>query len=301
MRSTTLLVMAAGIGSRYGGIKQLDSFGPSGETIIDYSIYDAVRAGFNKIVIIIRKDIENDFMQKIGNKLKELVKVPIHFCYQQMPENEFIPKERTKPLGTGQAVLSARDYINEPFMVINADDFYGKESYSLMHDFLEKAEDDSHFAMAGYFLKNTLSENGSVARGICTVNNDGYLVSIEEHLEVEKTGNIAVGFSEGQKHELSLDAITSMNMMGFTPKIFKGLESGYKVFLPNMKNPLKDEFFLPKVVGDMIHNAEATVKVITTPEKWFGVTYKEDKEEVKKTIKNLIKKGVYKENLWQNF
>lgn len=298
MKNTTLLVMAAGIGSRYGGIKQLDSFGPSGETIIDYSIFDAVRAGFNKIVIIIRKDIENDFMEKIGNKLKENVDVPIHFCYQEMAKNNYIPSERTKPLGTGQAVLTAKEYINEPFLAINADDFYGKESYFLMHDFLETIENESQFAMAGYLLKNTLSENGSVARGICSVK-DGYLVSIAEHLEVEKAGDMAVGTCEGKKNELNLDAITSMNMMGFTPKIFKGLESGFDIFLKNMKNPMKDEIFLPKVVGDMINSGEASMKVITTPEKWFGVTYKEDKEAVKRAIKKLIEKGVYKENLWK--
>ena len=295
MKDVTLVVMAAGMGSRYGGIKQLDAFGPEGEVIMDYSVFDAIKAGFNKVVIIIRKDIKDDFMEIIGNRLEEKAGVPVHYVYQEMdnlPEGFTVPEGRTKPWGTGQALLA-----------INADDFYGSEPYKIMHDFLanvDESDGKAHFGMAGYLLKNTLSDNGSVSRGICSVDENNYLVSIEEHLDVEKSGEGAIGFTaSGEKHELSLEAVTSMNMMGLTPKVFEALEKGFVDFLGNISsNPLKAEFFHIKVISDMISANKADMKVFGTDAKWFGVTYQEDKPTVKAAIEKLTKDGVYSEKLW---
>lgn len=306
MKNVTLVVMAAGMGSRYGGIKQLDAFGPEGEVIMDYSVFDAIKAGFNKVVIIIRKDIKDDFMEIIGNRLEEKAGVPVHYVYQEMdnlPNGFKVPEGRTKPWGTGQALLAAKEFVHEPFLAINADDFYGREPYKLMYDFLanvDESDGKAHFGMAGYLLKNTLSDNGSVSRGICTADENNYLVSIEEHLDVEKAENGAVGFTaSGEKHELSLEAITSMNMMGLTPKVFEALETGFADFLGNISsNPLKAEFFHIKVISDMIEKGTADMKVFSTDAKWFGVTYQEDKPAVKAAIEKLTKDGVYSEKLW---
>ena len=306
MKDTTLVVMAAGMGSRYGGIKQLDAFGPEGEVIMDYSVFDAIKAGFNKVVIIIRKDIKDDFMEIIGNRLEEKAGVPVHYVYQEidnLPEGFSVPEGRTKPWGTGQALLAAKEFVHEPFLAINADDFYGSEPYKIMHDFLanvDESDGKAHFCMAGYLLKNTLSDNGSVSRGICTVDKNEYLVSIEEHLDVEKSGEGAVGFTaNGEKHNLNLDDIASMNMMGLTPKVFEVLEKGFDDFLNNISsNPLKAEFFHIKVISDMIAAKKADMKVFGTDARWFGVTYKEDKPAVKAAIEKLTKDGVYSEKLW---
>lgn len=306
MKNTTLVVMAAGMGSRYGGIKQLDAFGPEGEVIMDYSVFDAIKAGFNKVVIIIRKDIKDDFMKIIGNRLEEKAGVPVHYVYQEMdnlPSGFKVPEGRTKPWGTGQALLAAKEFVHEPFLAINADDFYGSEPYKIMHDFLaniDENDDKAHFGMAGYLLKNTLSDNGSVSRGICSVDANNYLVSIEEHLDIEKSGEAAVGFTaSGEKHDLSLEAITSMNMMGLTPKVFDALENGFTDFLGNISsNPLKAEFFHIKVISDMIAEGKADMKVFGTDAKWFGVTYQDDKPAVKAAIDKLTKEGIYSEKLW---
>jgi len=306
MKDVTLVVMAAGMGSRYGGIKQLDAFGPEGEVIMDYSVFDAIKAGFNKVVIIIRKDIKDDFMEIIGNRLEEKAGVPVHYVYQEMdnlPEGFTVPEGRTKPWGTGQALLAAKEFVHEPFLAINADDFYGSEPYKIMHDFLanvDESDGKAHFGMAGYLLNNTLSDNGSVSRGICSVDENNYLVSIEEHLDVEKSGEGAIGFTaSGEKHELSLEAVTSMNMMGLTPKVFEALEKGFVDFLNNISsNPLKAEFFHIKVISEMIGSGKADMKVFGTDAKWFGVTYQEDKPTVKAAIEKLTKDGVYSEKLW---
>ena len=307
MKDVTLVVMAAGMGSRYGGIKQLDAFGPEGEVIMDYSVFDAIKAGFNKVVIIIRKDIKDDFMEIIGNRLEEKAGVPVHYVYQEidnLPKGFTVPEGRTKPWGTGQALLAAKEFVHEPFLAINADDFYGSEPYKIMHDFLGNVDESdgcAHFGMAGYLLKNTLSDNGSVSRGICSVDENNYLVSIEEHLDVEKSGEGAIGFTaSGEKHELSLEAVTSMNMMGLTPKVLEALEQGFVAFLGNISsNPLKAEFFHIKVISDMIAANKADVKVFGTNAKWFGVTYQEDKPTVKAAIEKLTKDGVYSEQLWK--
>lgn len=306
MKDTTLVVMAAGMGSRYGGIKQLDAVGPEGEVIMDYSVFDAIRAGFNKVVIIIRKDIEADFMEIIGNRLHEKAGVPVHYVYQEMdslPEGFKVPEGRTKPWGTGQALLAAKEFVHEPFLAINADDFYGSRPYEILHDFLanvDESDGKAHFGMAGYLLKNTLSDNGSVSRGICKADENDYLVSIEEHLEIEKSGEGAIGFTaSGEKQELSLNAITSMNMMGLTPKVFEALEKGFTDFLSSIdSSPLKAEFFHIKVISEMIAKGEADMKVFGTDAKWFGVTYKEDKPAVKLAIDKLTKDGIYSEKLW---
>ena len=220
-----------------------------------------------------------------------------------LPEGFKVPEGRTKPWGTGQALLAAKEFVHEPFLAINADDFYGREPYKIMHDFLanvDESDGKAHFGMAGYLLKNTLSDNGSVSRGICSVDGNGYLVSIEEHLDVEKKGEGAVGFTaSGEKHELSLEDVTSMNMMGLTPKVFEALEKGFVDFLGGISsNPLKAEFFHIKVISDMIRAGKADMKVFNTDAKWFGVTYQEDKPTVKAAIEKLTKDGVYSEKLW---
>lgn len=307
MRDTTLVVMAAGMGSRYGGIKQLDAFGPEGEVIMDYSIFDAVKAGFNKVVVIIRKDILDDFMEVIGYRLEEKAGVPVHYVFQDpndLPEGFSYPEGRKKPWGTGQAVLAAKKFVNEPFLVINADDFYGREPYQSAHDFLAKVdmnEEKAHFYLAGYRLGNTLSDNGSVARGICKVGEDGKLLTIEETLSIEKTKEGVTGDFNGKKVNLSLDDIASMNMMGFTPHIFDFLEKEFLAFLKNLSNvdPMKAEFFLPMVVGSAIAEGKADMTVINTEERWFGVTYQEDKPEVKAALEKLVAEGVYGEPLWE--
>lgn len=308
MRDTTLVVMAAGMGSRYGGIKQLDAFGPEGEVIMDYSIFDAVKAGFNKVVVIIREDILEDFMEVIGNRLEEKAGVPVHYVFQdpnRLPEGFSYPEGRKKPWGTGQAVLAVKELVHEPFLVINADDFYGREPYQKVHDFLTEVnleEEKAHFCMAGYCLGNTLSDNGSVARGICKVSDEGKLLSIEETLSIEKTEKGVVGEFNGKKVDLSLDDVASMNMMGFTPAIFDYLEKAFVSFLQNLSNtdPMKAEFFLPMVVGDMIAEKKADMQVIRTDERWFGVTYQEDKPEVKEALQKLVEDGVYGEPLWDH-
>lgn len=307
MKETTLVVMAAGMGSRYGGIKQLDAFGSEGEVIMDYSIFDAIKAGFSTVVIIIREDIKEDFMEIVGKRLEEKAGVPVYYAFQDpndIPAGFSYPEGRTKPWGTGQAVLAARKFVNEPFLVINADDFYGREPYKKMHDFLQGVDlndGKEHFCLAGYKLGNTLSDHGSVARGICEVDAEGKLVSIEETFSIEKSGEAVTGENgEGKNVELHLSDVASMNMMGFTPGIFKALETDFTVFLSELSkgNPLKAEFLLPKVVGDMIKRGEADMQVLDTDARWFGVTYKEDKPEVKASIEKLVKEGVYKEPLW---
>ena len=307
MGNTSLVVMAAGMGSRYGGIKQLDAIGKNGEIIMDYSIFDAVKAGFNKITIIIREEIKDDFMRVIGDRIEEKAGIPVHYVYQDindLPEGFSVPAGRVKPWGTGQAVLAAKKYINEPFLVINADDFYGREAFMKLHDFLVKSDIKAakpHFCMAGYKLGNTLSENGSVARGICKVDENGNLISIEETLSIAETENGLFGENfDGEKRELSASDIASMNMMGFTPEILDFIEEEFKTFLAELdrKDSLKAEFFLPVAVGDMIKRGLVEMKVINTDEKWFGVTYREDKPKVEASLRKLIENGVYSENLW---
>lgn len=308
MYTTSLVIMAAGMGSRYGGIKQLDAFGPEGEVIMDYSIFDALKAGFDKIVIVIRKDIYDDFMEVIGNRLMSRANVPVHIVFQSLedlPEGYSLPKGRTKPWGTGQAILAAKEYIDEPFLVINADDFYGREPYIKSQIFLAHNKlnlTKPKFCLAGYILENTLSDNGSVTRGICKCDKEFNLLSIEETFDVKRENDKATGIdSKGENKNLSLDDIASMNMMGFTPAVFSMLEYKFQKFLDglNEANPLKQEFLLPNIVNELLTEGLIDVEVVKTSANWFGVTYKEDRDKVRDSLKKLIDNGVYPTPLWR--
>lgn len=298
MKDVTLVVMAAGIGSRFGGgIKQLEPMGPNNEIIMDYSIYDAIEAGFNKVVFVIRKDLEKDFDEIIGQRIKE--KVHVEYAFQ---ERDNIPekyketfKDRTKPWGTGQAILACKDIVNEPFLVINADDYYGKEGYKVAYEYLSKehVSDVLPFCMVGFVLKNTLSDNGGVSRGVCKAEN-GVLVDIVETHNIEKVDGKAV---TGGK-ELDIDSVVSMNMWGLTPAIFDVLETGFDEFLAGLTSEdLKAEYLLPTIIGDLVHENKAEVQVLKSHDTWFGVTYKEDKEAVKASLLELIEKGYYPNKL----
>lgn len=308
MNITSLVIMAAGMGSRYGGIKQLDSFGPDGEIIMDYSIFDAIKAGFDKIVIIIREDIYDDFMNIIGNRLMKVTDIPVHIVFQSLnnlPAGYHVPDGRVKPWGTGQAILSVKEYIDEPFLVINADDFYGRDPYIKSQIFLSSSIlnlKKPKFCLAGYTLENTLSDNGSVTRGICKCDDNGNLLSIEETFEIKRENNIVTGTnSQGNKCTLSLQDIASMNMMGFTPAIFPLLEDKFITFLDKLSenDPLKSEFLLPVAMNEMLKEGVIDVEVVKTNANWFGVTFQEDREEVKASLKKLIETGTYPDSLWR--
>lgn len=302
MLETSLVIMAAGIGSRFGGIKQLEPVGPSGEIIMDYSIYDAIEAGFNKVVFIIRKDLEKDFRDIIGNRIEKLVKVEYVFQeLEELPIGFTKPEGRTKPWGTGQAVLCCKDVVKEPFAVINADDYYGKEALGKIYQFLNTLSyKKNQYCMAGFILGNTLSDNGSVTRGICKVDKSGILKDIVETSGIVAEGDCAVAKnSVGENITISLDSVVSMNMWGFKPELFKALEEGFVRFLSGIKeNELKKEYLLPEVVGDLIKNNTAEVSVLNTSDRWFGVTYKEDKEVVVESFQALIDQGAYPTKLF---
>lgn len=301
---TTLLIMAAGIGSRFGGgIKQLAPVGPNGEIIMDYSIHDAIKAGFNKIVFIIRKDIEEDFKEVIGNRIELLCDkhgIEVGYAFQSLdnlPEGATVPEGRTKPWGTGQAVLVAKDLINEPFAVINADDYYGKEAFVKLHQFLTSDIKPNCFCMAGFVLKNTLSENGGVTRGVCKMDEDEYLTDVVETSDIIKTTEGAE--SNGEK--IDIDSLVSMNMWGLTPDYMDMLKTGFEEFFTHIdKNPLKAEFLLPIHIGQLLKEKKVSVKVLSTPDKWFGVTYQEDKDFVIESFKKLIAGGVYNKDLFSD-
>ena len=303
MAKATLVIMAAGIGSRFGGgIKQLEPVGPNGEIIMDYSIHDAIEAGFNKIVFIIRKDIEADFREAIGNRIEAVCaahNVEVGYAFQALdalPAGVTLPEGRTKPWGTGQAVLSAKDLIHEPFAVINADDYYGKQAFVKIHDFLVSEAKGHNFCMAGFILRNTLSENGGVTRGLCQVDSDGYLTEVVETSNIVKTADGAA--VEGTP--VDANAYVSMNMWGLTPEFMKTLETGFHVFFETMakENPLKAEYLLPMFMGHLLKRNAVTVKVLETNDKWFGVTYQEDKPLVVASFQELIQKGIYQEDLY---
>lgn len=298
----TLLIMAAGIGSRFGGgIKQLETVGTHGEIIMDYSIHDALEAGFNKIAFIIRKDIEEDFRQVIGNRIEAVCQglgVEVQYAYQSLdalPEGYTVPGGRKKPWGTGQAVLAAKELLQEPFAVINADDYYGKEAFRKVHDFLlgYDPERPMDFCMAGFILKNTLSDHGSVTRGICQVDGNDFLTDVVETKGIVKTETGAAAGGE------ELDALchVSMNMWGLTPEFLPVLEQGFTEFLEN-NDAVNGEYLLPTCIGQLLREERITVKMLETHDKWFGVTYQEDREGVAESIKRLTEEGVYGENLF---
>ena len=295
---TTLLIMAAGIGSRFGGgVKQLAPVGMNGEIIMDYSIHDAIEAGFNRIIFVIRKDIEDDFREVIGERVEEICRrcnVEVVYAYQDLQDIPgVVPEGRTKPWGTGHAVLAARDLIDSPFAVINADDYYGKEAYCLLHDYLMANQDESAFAMAGFVLKNTLSDNGGVTRGICQTE-DGMLKGVVETYNIVKTPTGATVNGT----PVDVNSLVSMNMWALTGKFVSLLKEGFEVFLKNLNNPLKDEFLLPIYIDQLLQEKCVSVKVLETPDQWFGVTYKEDREAVMQAMRNLIEAGVYQADLY---
>lgn len=302
---TTLVVMAAGIGSRFGGgIKQLEPVGPSGEIIMDYSIHDALEAGFNKVVFIIRKDLEEEFRKVIGERIEKITEV--EYVFQELddlPEGFTKPADRTKPWGTGQAVLAAKKVLDEPFIVINADDYYGKEAYVKVHDYLiqEQPKDGRiHICMAGFRLGNTLSDNGSVTRGICNIEN-GQLTGVDETHDIFKTADGAEARNaDGSVRKLDVKDLVSMNMWGLTPDFMEILEKGFVEFLSSLDpDDIKKEYLLPILVDQLIKNGSASVDVLETKDTWFGVTYQEDKEAVMEAFKNLTDAGVYPQGLYK--
>jgi dTDP-glucose pyrophosphorylase len=293
MRDISLLIMAAGMGSRYGGLKQLDQVGPNGETIIDYSVYDAIKAGFTKIVFIIRDDFKSQFKSQITNKYLDLI--DLEFAYQDinyLPSGFSPPNNREKPWGTGHAILSAKTYINEPFVVINGDDFYGRESFKTIADYYQTEE--NHFSMVTFRLENTLSIFGGVTRGLCTII-DEKLNTVVETSNLEKNNN---GVSSDNGELLKGDEPVSMNMWGFTPILFDYLEEKFINFLKEEGSELKSEYLIPSVINDLIQAGDESVHILNSSESWFGVTYKEDKPYVVGEIQKLIEKGVYPKKLF---
>jgi UTP-glucose-1-phosphate uridylyltransferase len=299
--TSTLLVLAAGIGSRYGGLKQMDPVGPNGEIIIDYSIYDAIKAGFEKIVFVIRKDIEKDFKKIVSSKYKN--KIQVEHALQELdktPKWFKAPASRQKPWGTGHAILMASELIDSPFAVINADDFYGRSGYLLLKkefDGLNSASDNKFF-MIGFEIAKTLSEHGAVSRGVCKINADGYLSDIVERTKIEKAASGIFYVDGGKEVYLSEKEIVSMNMWGFTPYIFGHLRTMFEDFLKQNGDQEKSEFFIPNAVDSMIKSQKASAKVLRSRDSWFGITYKDDKEIVKAKIAGLISKGVYPAKLF---
>jgi UTP-glucose-1-phosphate uridylyltransferase len=297
----SLLILAAGMGSRYGGLKQVDSFGPSGEAIIDYSIYDAMQAGFRKIVLVIRKNMEEDFKNFFEGRFSP--ELDIHYVYQELnhiPEGLEVPEGREKPWGTGHAVMVAGSKIQEPFVIINADDFYGAGSYRLAFDYLSSLNAaDAKYCILGYQVSKTLSDHGHVSRAICETDNKQNLIGLVERTQIfRKNDKIVYKDDDDRLVPVSEQVNVSMNMMGFTPTIFQNLKNAFDTFIQKNITELKSEFFLPNVVGDLIIQNKAEVKVLPTDESWFGVTYKEDKPIVINKIKNLVESGKYPTPLW---
>lgn len=304
MAKASVVVLAAGIGSRYGGLKQIEPVGPGGETIIDYSIYDAIRSGFGKVVFVIRRDIEKAFREAIGRRFED--KVEVRYAFQELdmvPAGFTVPADRKKPWGTGHAVLCALEEVNEPFAVINGDDYYGHRSFQSLGEYLlsrdSPEQGTEEYVMVGFVLRQTLSEFGHVARGVCSIGAGGFLERVVERTHIEKEGNAAKFVDEaGKQHPLTGDEIVSMNLWGFTPSLFDHLRSGFERFLRTNGGNAKAEFFLPFLVNELIARGEVRVRVLPTPDSWFGVTYREDKARVDRSIRALIAQGVYPEKLW---
>lgn len=295
----TLLILAAGMASRYGSMKQMESFGPGGETIMDYSIYDAIRAGFGKVVFIIRKDFADNFKQAFEPRLKG--KIAIDYVYQELTaftDGFEVPADRTKPWGTAHAVLCARDQVKEPFAVINADDFYGKDAFVKAYEFLTRQVNDKQFSIIGYNLMKTLSDNGTVNRGVCQVDEQGHLTSIAERLNISFQNGEVISEDGLQPKVLPRDTSVSMNFWCFDPAIFPYSEKLFKEFLSENVAKPKSEFFIP-IVADQFIKDGGVIKVIPTTAQWFGVTYKEDAPEVKQSLDKLVKQGEYPEGLWK--
>jgi nucleotidyltransferase-like protein len=296
----TLLILAAGMASRYGSMKQIQSFGPGGETIMDYSIYDAIRAGFKKVVFIIRKEFADDFKAIFEPRLKD--KVELDYVYQDLhafTDGFQVPADRTKPWGTAHAVLCAKNNINEPFAVINADDFYGRDAFEKAYKFLTKDVNNTTYSIIGYELLKTLSDNGTVNRGVCKANGNGDLVAIAERLNISKVDGHILCDDNQQPKELATDSQVSMNFWCFSPSIFSYSEKLFNEFLAANISNIKSEFFIPIVADRFINDKEGVIKVIPTSAQWFGVTYKEDAPEVKENLNQLVKAGEYPPALWK--
>jgi hypothetical protein len=300
----TLLLLAAGMGSRYGGLKQLDGLGPNGETIMDYSIYDAIKAGFGKIVFVIRKDFEKEFKEKVLSKYEG--HIPAELVFQSLdalPEGYAVPEGREKPWGTNHAVMMAKDVIKEPFCVINCDDFYNRDSFMVIGKFLSELPENTKntYAMVGFRVGNTLSENGTVARGVCSTDENGLLTTVVERTEIMRVeGKVSYKDEEGQWVAIEDNTPVSMNMWGFSPDYFEYSEEYFKEFLADEKNRtnLKAEFFIPLMVNKLVNDKTATVKVLDTTSKWFGVTYSADREGTVERIQSLVNEGVYPSKLF---
>ena len=304
MKKPVLVIMAAGMGSRYGGLKQIDPVDPEGHIIMDFSLYDAKKAGFEEVIFIIKKENEKDFKETIGNRISKIMKVSYVFQkLTNLPEGYRVPEGRVKPWGTGHAVICAREFLTEPFAVINADDYYGKEAYVKVHDYLvheQPADDVLHICMAGFRLGNTLSDNGSVTRGLCHIT-DGKLTGVTETHNIFKTADGAESREDGQPAEkLDLNELVSMNMWGLTPAFMDTLYDGFVEFLQNVKaGDIKAEYLLPVMIDALIQKGTAQVDVLETKDTWFGVTYQEDKEVVIKAFKELTEAGVYPNGLYK--
>ena len=299
MKNTALVIMAAGIGSRFGGgIKQLEPVGPNGEIIMDYSIHDAMEAGFNKVIFIIRRDLEKDFKEIIGHRIEKLL--PVEYAYQELedlPAGYEVTPGRTKPWGTGQAVLSVKGMVDGPFLVINADDYYGREGFRRIHDYMAEHMDSQSeiydICMGGFVLSNTLSDNGTVTRGVCQVDEEGYLTNVTETYNIQmKEDGLHATDESGAPVTISPSQPVSMNMWGLPASFVHELEKGFPVFLDNLKEgDIKSEYLLPKIINNLVQNKKARVTVLDTPDKWFGVTYREDKQAVADAIRGLIQSG----------
>ena len=306
MKDTALVIMAAGIGSRLGGgIKQLEPVGPGGEIIMDYSIHDAMEAGFNKVIFIIRRDLEKDFKEIIGHRIEKLL--PVEYAYQELqdlPAGYEVTPGRTKPWGTGQAVLSVKGMVDGPFLVINADDYYGREGFRRIHDYMAEHMDSQSeiydICMGGFVLSNTLSDNGTVTRGVCQVDGDGFLTNVTETYNIQmKEDGLHATNESGAPVTISPSQPVSMNMWGLPASFIQELEKGFPVFLDSLKEgDIKSEYLLPKIIDNLVQNKKARVTVLDTPDKWFGVTYREDKQAVTDAIRGLIESGVYEEKLF---
>ncbi len=300
-KKISLVVLAAGMGSRYGGLKQMDAFGPNGETIIDYSLYDAHRAGFNHIVFIIRESFAEKFKETFGPKLEG--RMEVDYVYQELnnvPLNYTPASDRDRPWGTAHAVWVAHDVIDGPFGIINADDYYGPESYETLYNFLTTEKEQEQYAVVGYKLNNTLSDHGTVNRGVCQEDADGYLIGIEECTKIGRSAAGLISFpgADGINHILLPDTPVSMNMWGFFPSYFNYFEHEFGIFLANEGQELKSEYYIPKLIDTLIQSGERKTKVLTCDAEWFGVTYREDKEFVSERLDKLIDAGVYKKDLW---
>lgn len=304
LKDPVLVIMAAGMGSRFGGLKQMEPIGPNGEWILEYSLYDAWRAGFQEAVIIIKEENENLMKELIDTRVKG--KIKISYAYQKLediPSDQILPSQRTKPWGTGQAVLAAKNMINGPFAAINADDYYGREAFELIYNHLKDSSEkgDTSFAMVGYLIKNTLTDNGFVSRGVCQVDEDGSLKNIVERVHIIQTVDGPM-YTEDQQvyHRLPDETVVSMNMWGFSRDMLAALENSFRVFFKKEvpKNPLKSEFFLPFAVEEMLEGNHASVRVFTTKDKWYGITYKEDAPTVKTALEQLHNSQFYPRCLW---